>query len=293
MTKPLGSRTPRSRRWVLTSAGLATAAAAVPTAWLAQSAIADEVDTLATVDMEKVLLAALVDPPKAGEGTTPGAKAHVLAVEKALKAKGLLKKDLVDGHFGSSTVAAYSKWQKKLGYSGLDASGLPGKTSLEKLGKGAFKVSHAIDVGSRNNSYGGKRVNTRTAKMLAAADKKLGWKITLEQGSYHPGNPDSWNTHDGGGVVDISVNGLSDKHRWQMVKALRTVGFAAWLRTPEQSFPYHIHATAVGDPDLSEHAQPQVHDYYYGKNGLAKHQKDNTPKKYRVDFTWWEKYKRG
>ncbi|MGH8878494.1 MAG: peptidoglycan-binding protein, partial [Stackebrandtia sp.] len=274
-------------------AGAAAAAVAIPTVWVAQNAAADEQEAkLAAVDMELVLVAAQIDPNKSGTGITPGAKDHVLRVEKALRAKKLLKSSLVDGHFGSTTVSAYSKWQKKLGYSGLDANGMPGKTSLTKLGKGQFSVSRAVSVGSTKDSYGGKRVNTRTAKMLGAADKKISSSIRLTQGSYTSSNPGSAGTHDGGGVVDISVSGLSSKQRWKMVKALRTVGFAAWLRTPDQGFDYHIHAVAVADPDLSSQAQDQVHDYYFGKNGLASHAKDNTPSAYRVKFTWFEKYKR-
>lgn len=285
-----GMRATRSRRWVLSRAGIAAAAVAVPTAWIAHSASADEVGALATIDMEMVLLAAQIDPPKADTSITPGAKDHVLPVEQALKAKGLLKDAQVDGHFGSSTITAYSSYQKQLGYSGIDANGLPGATSLGKLG---LTVSNPVSAGSRSDSYGGRTTNTRTKKMLAAADRKLSWSISLTQGSYTSSNPGSAGTHDGGGVVDISVNSMSTTQRWQTVKALRTVGFAAWLRTPDQGFDYHIHAAAVSDPDLSASAQPQIHDYYFGKNGLASHAGDNTPSEYRVPFTWWEKYSRG
>jgi hypothetical protein len=283
----------RSRRWVLTRAGFAVAAAAVPSAWIAQHAEADDIGTLAAVDMELVLLAAMVDPPKPNTDVTPGAKEHVLPVEQALKAKGKLAAAQVDGHYGSTTIAGYSSWQKSLGYSGIDANGLPGKSSLTKLGEGTFTVANPVSAGSRNGSYGGKRTNTRTVNMLAAADADLSWNLTLTQGSYTSSNPGSAGTHDGGGVIDISVNGLSSTQRWQTVKALRTVGFAAWLRTPEQGFAYHIHAVGVCDPDLSSSAQKQVHDYYFGKNGLANHAADNTPQEYQVDFTWWEKHQRG
>jgi hypothetical protein len=86
---------------------------------------------------------------------------------------------------------------------------------------------------------------------------------------------------------------LTSSRPGRAVKALRDVGFAAWLRTPEQGFVYHIHANAVGDTDMSGSAQAQVHDYYFGKNGLANHAADNTPAEYRGTFTWWEKYNRG
>lgn len=295
MTQPSPGSPHRSRRWILGRAGLAAAAVTLPTMWIARPADAEEAEIEATtVDMEMVLLAAQVDPRKADTALTPGCQEHVLPVEQALQAKGLLNAAQVDGHFGTATIAAYAAWQRSLGYSGLDASGLPGPTSLIALGAdGGFTVTRQLDPGSRNGSYGGKTTNTRTVAMLTEADAMLSWNLTLTQGSYHPGNPDSAGTHDGGGVVDISVAGLSTAQRWETVRALRTVGFAAWWRTPADGFADHIHATAVSDTDLSTTAQPQVHDYYFGRNGLANHNADNTPEQYKVAFTWWEKYQRG
>lgn len=279
----------RSRRWLLSRAFLFAGAAAVPTVLATRSALAQ-----ATVDMELLVVAAMVDPPKTGTGVHPGAGPHVEVVEAALVSKGHLSSTYVDGHYGSSTITAYAAWQRSLGYTGLDANGLPGPTSLARLGEDeGFTVTRSISVGSNQDAYGGRRVNTRTRNMLAAADANLSWNLTLSQGSYSPGNPDSAGTHDGGGVVDIAVNTMSTTERWQTVKALRDVGFAAWLRTPEQGFAYHIHANAVADTDMAGVAQAQVHDYLVGKNGLANHGPDNTPAEYRSAFTWWELYNRG
>ncbi len=276
-----------TRRRLLSHAAAAGAVLALPAvAGTATAAAAT------AVDMEQVLLACQVDPPKAGTGTTPGAEAHVLAVEQALRAKGFLAAAQVDGHYGTATLDAYAAWQRSLGYSGLDANGVPGRTSLTQLGAGRFDVVRPVATGSRTDTYGGKRVNTRTADMLRAADGRLSWSLTLTQGSYTSSNPDSAGTHDGGGVVDISVSALTTTQRWQTVQALRTVGFAAWLRTPDDGFAYHIHANAISDPDMSRPARNQVHDYYFGRNGLANHAADNTPAQYRVAFTWWEKYRR-
>jgi hypothetical protein len=90
---------------------------------------------------------------------------------------------------------------------------------------------------------------------------------------------------------------LTTTQRWQTVRALRAVGFAAWLRTPAQCggcWPYHIHAVAIGDPDLWQRGgglanRDQVADYAVGRNGLASHAADDTPAAYRVPFTWWER----
>jgi peptidoglycan hydrolase-like protein with peptidoglycan-binding domain len=274
----------------LLSRGVAVAAATAG----AGSVFATEASALPAVDMEMVLLAAQVDPPKADTGLTPGAASHVREVEVALDSEDLLSSGAVDGHFGTSTVSAYAAWQRSLGYSGLDANGIPGPTSLTRLGEGRFTVTRAVSTGSRTDTYGGRRVNTRTRNMLAAADAMLSWSLVLSQGSYTSANPSSAGTHDGGGVVDISVTSMTTTQRWETIRALRTVGFAAWLRNPSQGdWPYHIHAAAVSDPDLAQAARNQIHDYYFGRNGLANHAADDTPTAYRVAFTWWEKYSRG
>ncbi|MEU3667527.1 N-acetylmuramoyl-L-alanine amidase [Streptomyces virginiae] len=83
------------------------------------------------VDLSRLISAATVDPPKSG---TPVSYAGVRAVEAALLAEGLLAQSLVDGHFGTSTIRAYAAWQRRLGYSGAAADGIPGRTSLTRLG---------------------------------------------------------------------------------------------------------------------------------------------------------------
>jgi hypothetical protein len=92
------------------------------------------------VSLAHLIYAAKHDPA-AAQGHT-SYRAEVLLVEKALKAEGLLASQYVDGSFGSLTVAAYAKWQRHLGYTGADANGTPGQTSLSKLGAkhGTFQV---------------------------------------------------------------------------------------------------------------------------------------------------------
>jgi hypothetical protein len=59
--------------------------------------------------------------------------------------EGLLSKRYSDGHLGTATLAAYSRWQERLGYRGRrpgqPADGMPGKTSLVALG-----AKHGFDV---------------------------------------------------------------------------------------------------------------------------------------------------
>ena len=75
--------------------------------------------------------AAQTDPGKPNQNTTN--YAAVKPVEDALVAKGLLDKDLADGHYGKATRAAYKRFQELCGYSGAAADGIPGRVSLRAL----------------------------------------------------------------------------------------------------------------------------------------------------------------
>ncbi|MER5815466.1 N-acetylmuramoyl-L-alanine amidase [Streptomyces californicus] len=89
------------------------------------------------VDLSKLIAAARHNPSAKG---TPVTYAGVRIVEAALVDAGLLAKPLLDGHFGTTTVTAYSRWQKSKaggGYTGKAADGIPGKDSLTRLGKRA------------------------------------------------------------------------------------------------------------------------------------------------------------
>lgn len=243
---------------------------------------------LPTVYMDRAVVQAQVEPVR-GQTKLPG-NAGVEQIQKALNAKGY--RTAVDGWYGTGTRSKYSAWQRHLGYSGLGANGVPGPTSLTKLGANRFHVAHMINTGGRT-TWSGEPINQRTSTMLSAAQKRSGIGIHLAQGSYQGCSSYSACTHAGGGAVDVSVSSLGTTARWRLVKALRSVGFAAWLRTPAQGFSYHIHAVAIGDTDAHQQAADQVADYYIGRNGLASHSADNTPSAYRVPFTWWEAVQRG
>ncbi|KAB1162300.1 peptidoglycan-binding protein [Micromonospora sp. AMSO12t] len=271
-----------TRRSLLVAAG-AAAAAAGPLARPVSAA-------LPQVDMEALIKAAQIDPRRADTAITTGAKDSVLLVERALEARGHLSATYVDGHFGTSTIAAYAAYQRSLGYTGLDATGLPGPSSLRLLGEGRYTVVKAISPGTVV-SLRDVRVNTRTRSMLLEAERLLGRQLTITQGSYNTGVGASAGTHDGGGALDLSVNGLSSATRTEVLRRLRTVGFAAWLRTPSQGdWPYHIHAIALADTDQSTGAQHQAGDYYLGLNGLANRGRDDGPAV--SPKRTWEEYQR-
>jgi CHAP domain len=84
------------------------------------------------VDLSKLVDAARTDPTaRQGHITYSGSR----IVEAALAAEHLLDRRWVDGSFGTLTVTAYSAWQRRLGYRGADADGIPGMDSLKELGR--------------------------------------------------------------------------------------------------------------------------------------------------------------
>lgn len=193
---------------------------------------------LPAVDMEGVLKAAQWDPVKVDQGVTTGAGPSVKLVEAALRDRGLLQATYVDGHFGTRTVAAYSRWQKSLGFSGIDASGLPGRMSLTALGESRFSVARPFSCGART-THQGHSVNARTLAMFKAAQSVGGLALVVEQGSYAPGaDPTSAGTHDGGGALDLDAEQLTTSGRTAAVTALpglpQLVGTCgrSCLRTP-------------------------------------------------------------
>lgn len=137
----------------------------------------------------------------------------------------------------------------------------------------------------------GHLTNRRTARMLAEAER-LGGALRITQGSYNRGGvAASAGTHDGGGVLDLSVRALTLTQINRRVHALRTVGFAAWHRPalPGLWGP-HIHAVAVGTRDLAPIAARQVAALRRGRDGLAGHGLDRH-RAMRLPVTTWENYR--
>lgn len=121
----------------------------------------------------------------------------------------------------------------------------------------------------------GKKVDALTDAALKRAEKRLGYTLTITQGSYNTTVAASKGTHDGGGVVD-----LMPWDRERKVRALRAVGFAAWFRPAIPGlWPAHIHAVHIGHAKLAPVAFRQVQAYLDHRNGL----KDNGPD---VDPGW-------
>lgn len=92
--------------------------------------------TKPVVYLDHILRAIKKDGPAPTGHTTY--KSEVLIVEKALNKEGLLASAYVDGSAGTISFgdgSAYQKWQKKCGYTGKDADGIPGNASLSRLGR--------------------------------------------------------------------------------------------------------------------------------------------------------------
>lgn len=129
--------------------------------------------------------------------------------------------------------------------------------------------------------------------MLQQAAKLYGGEIdaageSIIQGSYSNNSEDSLGAHLGGGTVDISVMRINSQYILYndiepLIRALRTAGFAAWLREDGEEgtkAKTHIHAVAVGDIDLSAAAQEQISGlagYLRSNNGLSGTSEDPRP----------------
>lgn len=94
------------------------------------------------VDFSLLRTAALTDP---GRRDTRVSYPGVRIVEVALINEGLLAKAYGDGHYGLATIAAYSRWQERLGFRGRrpgqPADGVPGLQTLTPLAD-----RHGFDV---------------------------------------------------------------------------------------------------------------------------------------------------
>lgn len=134
-------------------------------------------------------------------------------------------------------------------------------------------------------------INARTLAMLQHAQEMYGGEIdltgaALTQGSYHDNGSASFGTHLGGGAVDLAIFlpgtwTIDYPNLQRLVRSLRAAGFAAWVRDIDEVYAgsgYHIHAIAIGDPQLSLAATDQLtgtYGYFLGWNGLP--QADGIP----------------
>jgi hypothetical protein len=137
-------------------------------------------------------------------------------------------------------------------------------------------------------TFRGKTFDARTAAMLAEVARRTKAYVQPTQGSYSSSVGASAGTHSGGGAVDLHCASLPEDQALEIVRVMRQVGFAAWMRKPaEGNWPEHIHGIAIGCPDLSASAKRQVTAYKAGLSGLASGKKDRHASM-GVKATTWE-----
>ena len=133
---------------------------------------------------------------------------------------------------------------------------------------GAFG-NQRVKVGEYSNGTP-KYVTRRHYVKIKLAEKRLGYPLTIVQGSYHTGVEASAGTHDGGGCLDLTPYDWNRKCR-----VFRELGDAAWHRERiPDVWSEHIHTVDLGCTNLKDIAKRQVEDYRNEKDGLKSHGKD-------------------
>jgi hypothetical protein len=118
--------------------------------------------------------------------------------------------------------------------------------------------------------FRGKIMDRKTAALLAIAERRLGYELTVVQGCFSNAVSQSGGTHNGSGAGDLAPF----DHR-KKVRVLRGLGCAAWYRPAiPKLWGAHIHFIVIGSEQLSPEAQSQVVQYKAGTDGLAGHRPD-------------------
>jgi len=102
-----------------------------------------------------------------------------------------------------------------------------------------------------------------TAQVAAGLARAGVSQSLVTQGSFSNSVAASGGTHSGDGVVDLGTTSTD------VLARLIAAGWAAWIRTPEQGFAYHIHAVLMNASGLSPTAAAQVLDFMRGGSGLG------------------------
>lgn len=212
--------------------------------------------------------------------------AAVVTLQKELARVGLFKGPAT-GYFGSITRSAVSAFerQKHLHRDGVADPAMRKALHAAAAARAArpkpasWSSAAAPRADYRRVRYDGVTMNVRTRELLQRAEKysrALGGpsRLSLSQGSYHPGVGASAGTHDGGGAIDVRIGSYSRATADKVVKALRMAGFAAWRRGVNDGLPPHIHGIAIGDRQAAPLAKSQVHEYFRGGDGLKGSRRD-------------------
>ena len=226
--------------------------------------------------MEATVKAAQIDPRRADNTLTPGAKSSVLLVEQALA--GQAASWTRSGSTATSAPRRSTPTRHSSGRSATPAStrtGCPGKTSLTTLGAGPLHRHERHRPGSqdrprrRHHHQHPHAGHARRGRSVCSAARS-----SLSQGSYNPGgDPTSAGTHDGGGVVDVSVDGMTAATRTRSPRALRA---GRLRRLDPQPQPGRL---AVAHPRRRDQRHRPVHPGPEpGRRLLPRHERARQPR---------------
>jgi hypothetical protein len=102
---------------------------------------------------------------------------------------------------------------------------------------------------------------------------RLDFTPTIVQGAWMAkaggGAAASAGYHDGGGCLDLRVWDLTGEQQVRLIRVLRSMGAAAWLRGTAHGMDPHIHLVLGSDSGLSAGARSQWNAYLQGLDGLA------------------------
>lgn len=124
--------------------------------------------------------------------------------------------------------------------------------------------------------YHGRTMDKMTRAFVQAAEEKLGYELTIIQGSYNNSVGASAGTHDGGGVLDLVAWDADRK-----LRVIKDLGGFGWYRPAIRGlWGAHLHVGIIGHPKLAPAAARQVTSYLNGRNGLKG---DDPDRSYRAD----------
>lgn len=135
-------------------------------------------------------------------------------------------------------------------------------------------------VASHTGRYGRRTLAHILWTITRLAELHPGARLVIIQGCYHTGYEPSAGTHDGDGVLDVEIIGLT----WTDAQAfLRDCGWAAWWRHTGSwaaQDDWHVHMVSVGCPGpVGAYVPRQVTDFLGTppRDGLDGHAVDPTP----------------
>lgn len=152
-------------------------------------------------------------------------------------------------------------------------------------------------VASHTGRYGRRTLAHIQWTIAQLAKLHPGARLVIIQGCYNTGVALSAGTHDGDGVLDVEIIGLT----WLDAQwFLRQCGWAAWWRHTGSwaaQSEWHIHMVSLGCPGpVGEFIPGQVDDYYRHALGLkGQHNSGDDPTEHPADidatyfdFVLWE-----